>query len=171
MESDLRWRDGDKPTAACFRINNSRHYPELVLRTYDKYIIAYSNIEYYEKREGITNFTKAEDYLNNNYMTEKNWENLCEGDVLIDKRGNERFVLGICGKAILVSGENGINYYGGFTKEEFVDEGWKIKGASEDKPDLESVLKVLTDIDVWKVTSKECGKALNKAIEMLNKLK
>lgn len=77
-ESDLRWKTGENPTSGY----HPGEYEEVVFRTSKKWIEGYSDkvfyIGYNQAKEA--DFTKAEDFLNNNYMTNKTWDNLnsCE---------------------------------------------------------------------------------------------
>lgn len=127
--------------------------------------------EWYRKNKGATNFTKAEDYLNNNYMTEKTWENLQEGWVLEHSR-DEFEILAIRGRVIDLSSSNDFNLAGGrYTKEELINGGFKIKGASEDKPkEIKEAILLLESIPVDYYGSSD-RTDICKAIEMLKKLK
>ena len=68
---------------------------------------------------------------------EKNWDNLEEGDVLIDSAGDETCVLGICGEVIFRSARNEFDkYWGGYTKKQLQKIGWNIKDAVEETEEL-----------------------------------
>lgn len=58
-ESDLRWHAGDKPSY----FTPDEYYPEMVIETASDRLF-YSKKKY-KIDDGITNFTKAEDYLTN----------------------------------------------------------------------------------------------------------
>lgn len=122
----------------------------------------------------ITNFTKAEDFLNNNYMTEKTWENLEVGDILIDNNNDEYKVLGICGEVIFYSIANIFDLLGTgnyLTKRRLIELGYKIKGASEDKPkEIKEAILLLESIPVDYYGSSD-RTDICKVIEMLKKLK
>lgn len=68
---------------------------------------------------------------------EKTWETITVGDVLIDRDGYERDVLGVCGRVIFVSYTQDKDcFYEGFTKESLIKDGWTIK---QDTPTEEVV--------------------------------
>ena len=143
---------------------------------YDMYplVIVTNNGEFlsFKKLEpNNTNFTKAEDFLNN-YMTEKTWDNLEVNDVLIDGAGKARTVLGVCGRIVFISTADShfIASHAVFSAEELIKDGYKIKGASEDKPDLDAVIIWLEKVKSTAITSERTDIA-DTAIEMLKKLK
>lgn len=81
-------------------------------------------------------------------MTEKTWENLEVGDILIDEVDREVSVLAIVGRIIFISEPDNFdesNCY--YTSKELVEMGYKIKGASEDKPSLDSVIDKLNSVN------------------------
>lgn len=96
---------------------------------------------------------------------EKTWDNLSEGDILIDNNGYEREVFGTLGRLISISNCNKDVFCGSFTKEQLIEMGFKIKGASEEKLSIGDAIEWinnLTGID---------KQIKNQAIEMLKKLK
>lgn len=120
----------------------------------------------------ITNFTKAEDFLNNNYMTEKTWENLQERDILIDEQDRERVVLQVCRNLVClnyVSNEPARDTV--FSKDELRGIGYKIKGASEDKPSIDDALKSLKLLQDTDFCSAAAFTTVRVVYEMLKKLK
>ncbi len=178
-ESDLRWvgREKEKPTKF---IPKYSYYPEIVISTTDD-CLSYDDIERFTE-QGITNFTKAEDFLSdndrgiyinrliNNYMTDKTWGNLQEGWVLEHSR-DEFEILAIRGRVIDLSSSNDFNLAGGrYTKEELINGGFKIKGASEDKPSIDDVIEIL-DKAHYHACDSDAQEAIMPAIEMLKKLK
>lgn len=165
-ESDLMWEEsGDYPTS--YIIPNT-YYPNTVIAVRSTGL-EYSSKDFYKESCQITNFTKAEDYLNNNYMTEKTWENLQEGWVLEHSR-DEFEILAIRGRVIDLSSSNDFNLAGGrYTKEELINGGFKIKGASEDKPSINQIINFL---QVYRESVLENKPSpIDTAIEMLKKLK
>lgn len=102
---------------------------------------------------------------------EKTWDNLCQGDILTHG-GNEYEVLGICGRAIFTSDFNNFSKADryAYTKEELIKDGFKIKGASEDKPSIDDVIEIL-DKAHYHACDSDVQEAIMPAIEMLKKLK
>jgi len=184
-ESDLRFEHDFKKD----EITSSGFYPELVIRTVALEgcgnPLDYSQVKFYEKK-GITNFTKAEDFLLSdetkirleeldnkldkliNDMTNKTWRTLSECDSIIDDEGDVYRVVGVCGQMVFMLDVNQEIAYD--HKDNLINSGYKIKGASEDKPSIDEVISLLKSID--------CGGennllflAINKAVEMLKKIK
>ena len=107
-------------------------------------------------------------------MTEKTWDNLEFGDVLIDEVDREVSVLAIVGRIIFISEPDNFdesNCY--YTSKELVEMGYKIKGASEDKPSLDSVIEKLEKLLSGRIDfgMNAFDKPVFEAIEMLKKLK
>ena len=145
-ESDLRWSgDNEKPSEYIPK----SFYPNLVIAT--KNILRYGSSRQCEL-DGITNFTKAEDFLLSdetkirleeldnkldkliNDMTNKTWDNLAECDSIISDEGSVYRVVGVCGQMVFMLDEdNEIEYD---HKDNLINNGYKIKGASEEKPSL-----------------------------------
>jgi len=182
-ESDLRWagREKEKPT----EFIPDSYYPEMVISTTDDCLV-YADIECFTE-QGITNFTKAEDFLgidtvaytcspklikSTKPMTNKTWDNLESGDVLIDNNDREVSVLAIVGRIIFISEPDNFdesNCY--YTSKELVEIGYKIKGASEEKPGLDRAIELLElTINPHNTYYQDRG-TVEEAIEMLKKLK
>lgn len=146
------------------------------------------SIEYFKGLD-ITNFTKAEDFLLSdetkirleeldnqldklvNDMTNKTWETLSVGDILIDSNDLEVAVLAVIGRIIFISEPDNYdesNCY--YTSKELIEMGYKIKGASEQKPSIDDAIDWLEDIDIQLMKPAARVKVL-KAIEMLKRLK
>ena len=105
-------------------------------------------------------------------MTEKTWDNLEVNDVLIDEVDREVSVLAIFGRIIFISEPDNFdesNCY--YTSKELVEMGYKIKGASEDKPSIDDVIDKLTKLDTVGKTPLWIWSIAREAIEMLKKLK
>lgn len=100
---------------------------------------------------------------------EKTWDNLSEGDILIDKDGNERAIIQILGRLLFISVIRSFNDYE-FTRtaEQLVRLGYKIKGASEDKPSIGQVIEILFCTEGHMIKDQA---QLVRAIEMLKKIK
>jgi len=139
---------------------------------------------------GITNFTKAEEYLLrkewpavttfeeldnqldkliNSDMTNKTWDNLEENDILIAPNSDRIEVLGVIGRIVFTT-IDGLDDSDctQWTKRLLIDRGYKIKGASEEKPSLDDVIKILSSCEGDDAYTIEY---LPKAIEMLKKIK
>lgn len=241
-ESDLRWKSTlEKPVDgfnSSTSLDDEYHYPVVLI--VDGQRISWANIKYY-KDKGITNFTKAEDYLdaeqvaytcnpkllefpdeamakeefdkikkylpafprkmtmdnfftnffeshykNNEWiikkvdwkeiyklkpksMTNKTWETIEKGDILIDEVGDEHLILGTLEDIYFLSEPNEFKKCGPHLKlEELDEEGYKIKGSSEDKPSIDGVIELLSDTAGHYIIDQS---NINKAIEMLKKLK
>ncbi len=62
-------------------------------------------------------------------------DGLMEGDIIITERGHKRLILGICGSAIMVSGNNNFKEASAaFTAEELINRGYKIHQLEQPKP-------------------------------------
>lgn len=186
-ESDLRFEHDFKKD----EITSSGFYPELVIRTVALEgcgnPLDYSQVKFYEKK-GITNFTKAEDFLLSdetkirleeldnkldkliNDMTNKTWDNLEVGWSLVTPNGGTREILAICDRLIFIEKHSGDCYPYGHTKEYFMGAGYKIKGASEEKPSLDIVISILEDYKKGLILV-STKKSIDHALEMLKKLK
>lgn len=163
-ESDLRWHcDEKKPT----EFTPKEYYPDMVISiSGGKLMFASRGLEI---KNGITNFTKAEDFLNNTYMTNKTWDNLEVNDVLIDENGNERNIGGIIDHLVGLAHRSFTDEaYSWFSKDSLIRIGYKIKGASEDKPSIDDVIDKLNSVNGYASRDDE---KLVEAIEMLKKLK
>lgn len=102
---------------------------------------------------------------------EKTWDNIDQNTIFEKENGDEKFVLGVCGKAIFTSGVDNIKTAGSiYTKEELIQEGWKIKGASEDRPSIEVAISELEFLTSGTLDERDMI-ALRKVIEMLKSLK
>jgi len=67
---------------------------------------------------------------------EKTWDTLEVGDVIVDKDGDERKILGVCGEAVFVSQFGDFdNFHTGIGKKELQKIGYKIKDATEETPE------------------------------------
>lgn len=164
-ESDTSFNSGLKPTS--FFVEDW-DYPH-VFNTQDN-CLTHSELKYY-KDKGITNFTKAEDYLNNS-MTNKTWETIEKGDILIDEVGDEHLILGTLEDIYFLSGPNEFKKCGPHLKlEELDEEGYKIKGAEEEKVSIDDVIMYLYVISGHTYSGDECKENVSKAIKMLKKLK
>lgn len=191
-ESDLRWIATElKPTGYLVDINLD-FYP-VIIKTIeqlswfsDDHITKFTKAEDFlglEKKiietqydlhgsGGVRSFKGQQEVyvkkslkLNNNSMTNKTWETLSAGDILIDNNGYEREVFGTLGRLISISNCNKDVFCGSFTKEQLIEMGFKIKGASEEKLSIGDAIEWinnLTGID---------KQIKNQAIEMLKKLK
>jgi len=70
-------------------------------------------------------------------ITERTLDTLQEGDVVVDCDGDERTVLGMCGRVYLMSGYDGPDYFNdGYTAEQLKEHDYKIKGAEEEVEEL-----------------------------------
>lgn len=108
----------------------------------------------------------------NNYMTNKTWDNLKVTDVLIDENGKERNIGGIIDHLV---GLPHLSFrdeaYSWFSKDSLIRIGYKIKGASEDKPkEIKEAILLLESIPVDYYGSSD-RTDICRAIEMLKKLK
>lgn len=86
---------------------------------------------------------------------EKTWDTLQVNDVLIDDRGDEKTVVGVCGRVIFYSryyDKDATSYFK--TKETLIKDGWKIK---QDTPTEEVV----------EMTVAEISKALGKTVKVV----
>ena len=80
-------------------------------------------------------------------LVEKSWDTLEVGDEIKDKNGDSRWVLGLCGRVILISGWNTKNVYGlSLTKEELISIGYTIvQPKEEETPEytMEEAIKIV----------------------------
>lgn len=184
-ESDLRWSgDNEKPSEYIPK----SFYPNLVIAT--KNILRYGSSRQCEL-DGITNFTKAEDFLLSdetkirleeldnkldkliNDMTNKTWDNLSNEDVLINKDGNDFNILEVLDSLVALkrySGNDHLTNVVWVSKERLIGLGFKIKGASEENKNIKEAILFLEQIPVEFYGSSDRTN-ICKAIEMLKKLK
>lgn len=89
---------------------------------------------------------------------EKTWETLQVNDVLIDRNGNERGVLGVCGRVIFLSYSiNKDDFHISQIKEHLRSVGWKIK---QNTPTEEVEMTV-------EEATKKLGELLNKTVNIV----
>lgn len=87
--------------------------------------------------------------------TEITWDNLQDGDVVIDEDGDECVALGVCGRIIFLSYSPNKNLYrGGYTKEELIDNCYTIKQPTPSQPISDEIQKAIEHLQAngYKVT-------------------
>lgn len=102
-------------------------------------------------------------------MTNKTWRTLSECDSIIDDEGDVYRVVGVCGQMVFMLDVNQEIAYD--HKDNLINSGYKIKGASEDKPSIDDVIKILEESVSSSTTIGMGVRKVEKAIEMLKKLK